>query len=306
MTSTASPLNIAVMGAGAVGCYFGGMLARAGHRVTLIGRPHHVEAINRDGLRMETTRFDETIPLASTSDVGAVSDAQLVLFCVKSGDTEMAGQLIKPYLPKQTVVLCMQNGCDNDVRLRAVLDEAEVVAAVVYVGAEMAGPGHLKHHGRGELLLDPVRNIADLATIFNEAEIPAQLSDDVRGQLWLKLTLNCAYNAISAISLKPYGETVGSPGVQDVMRDVVNECLAIAKCEGITVPGDVNIAVRKLVEAMPKQMASTAQDLMRGKPTEIDFLNGHVVRRGKALGIPTPANQVLWALVKLVEHKSAS
>ncbi|HUR90121.1 MAG TPA: 2-dehydropantoate 2-reductase [Ramlibacter sp.] len=296
-------MKVAVMGAGAVGCYFGGMLARAGHDVTLIARPQHVEAINRDGLRMDTKTFDEHVRLKASSDPAAIKGAQLVLFCVKSGDTEAAGMQIKPYIGTEAVVLCLQNGCDNDQRLRTVLTEPEVAAAVVYVGTEMLGAGHVKHHGRGELVIDPVRNIPDLARAFEAAGIPTQVSDNVRGQLWLKLILNCAYNAISAIARKPYGETVPGVGVKDVMRDVVDEALAVAKAEGVNVPGDVDAAVRRIVETIPQQYSSTAQDIIRGKPTEIDYLNGHIVRRGKELGVKTPANQALWAMVKLIEAK---
>jgi len=301
--TTTSPLKVAVMGAGAVGNYFGGMLARAGHDVTLVARPQHVEAIERDGLRMDTKTFDEYVRVKASSAPSAVQGAQLVLFCVKSGDTESAGEEIKPYVGKDTVVLCLQNGVDNDVRLRGVLTQSEVIGCVVYVGAEMAGAGHLKHHGHGELVIDKVRNIPGLDQVLIDAGISTQVSDNVRGMLWLKLILNCAYNAISAIARKPYGETTYSVGIKDVMRDLVDECLAVAKAEGVAVPGDVDAAVRSIVEKLPQQYASTAQDIMRGKPTEIDYLNGHIVRRGKALGVKTPANQALWALVKLIEAK---
>lgn len=298
---TTSRLQIAVMGAGAVGCYFGGMLARAGHDVTLIARPRHVEAIVRDGLHMETRTFDEYVPVKASSDPAAVEDAQLVLFSVKSGDTERVGHEIEPYVGTEALVLCLQNGCDNDQRLRAVLAKPEVAAAVVFLGSEMRAPGVVKHHGSGELVIDAIRTIPGLARIFEAAAIPTRVSDNVRGELWLKLIINCAYNAISALARKPYGETVPSPGVRDVMRDVIDECLAVATAEGITVPGDVDAAVWRIVETIPQQYSSTAQDILRGKPTEIDYLNGHVVGRGKALGISTPANQVLWAMVKLIE-----
>ena len=125
----------------------------------------------------------------------------------------------------------------------------------------------------------------------------------MRGELWAKLTLNCAYNAVSAITQLPYGKTVVGVGVQDVMRDVVTECLAVAKADGVQVTGDVYQAVAKLAGSMPDQSSSTAQDLARGKPTEIDYLNGFIVKRGELLGVPTPANRVLWALVKLLENK---
>lgn len=303
MSVSTSPLKVAVMGAGAVGCYFGGMLARAGHEVTLIARPAHVEAIRREGLRMETRTFDEQVKLRADTQAQAAQGADVVLFCVKSADTEEAGRQLKPFLRDGALLVCLQNGVDNADRLRAVLPGHAVAAAVVYVATEMAGPGHLKHHGRGELVIEPAPGSDVLAQALVAAGVPTELSPDVRGALWMKLILNSAYNAISAIARKPYGDCVHSAGVWDVMRDVVDECVAVAKAEGVRLPGDPHAVVPKLVESMPAQFSSTAQDLMRGKPTEIDYLNGYVVRRGEALGIATPANRVLWALVKLIEAK---
>lgn len=303
MSRPAAPLNVAVVGAGAVGCYFGGMLARAGHHVTLIARPQHVEAIRRDGLRMETKTFDERVRVQADSDAQAVRGADVVLFCVKSMDTEATGRQIAPHLAADAVVLCLQNGVDNADRLRTVLPRHEVGAAVVYVGTEMAGPGHVKHHGRGELVIDASRVSERLAQAFVAAGVPTEVSSDVRGALWQKLVLNCACNAISAIAQMPYGPLVKAPGIPQVIDDVIAECLAVARAEGVHVPGDVHAAVRRIIETIPAQYASTAQDLARGKPTEIDYLNGFVDRRGEALGIPTPVNRTLWALVKLLESK---
>ncbi|UUZ66065.1 2-dehydropantoate 2-reductase [Polaromonas sp. P1-6] len=297
-------MKVAVMGAGAVGCYYGGMLARAGHEVVLIARPQHVEAIARDGLRMETKTFDEHVRLAASTEASAVQSAQLVLFCVKSTDTESAGAQIRPHLAPDALVLCLQNGVDNADRLRTVLPQHAVAAAVVYVATEMAAPGHVKHHGRGELVIEPASASEAVAQALIAAGVPTEVSSNVRGALWAKLILNCAYNAVSAITQLPYGKTVQGEGVKDVMRDVVAECLAVAQAEGVQVPGDVDAAIRKIAETMPSQFSSTAQDLARGKRSEIDYLNGLIVRRGEALGINTPANRVLWALVKLMESKS--
>lgn len=302
MTNT---MKVAVMGAGAVGCYFGGLLARAGHDVTLIARPQHVEAIGRDGLRMETRAFDERVRVAARADAAAVQGADLVLFCVKSTDTEAAGAQLRPFLASDALVLCLQNGVDNAERLRTVLPPQQVAAAVVYVATEMAGPGHVKHHGRGELVIEPSARSAEAARALAAAGVPTEVSANVRGALWAKLIINCAYNAVSAIAQRPYGENVASAGIPEVMSDVVDECLAVARAEGVQLPGDMHEAVRRLVETMPTQSSSTAQDLARGKPTEIDHLNGLVVRRGAAHGIPTPVNRVLWALVKLLERPRA-
>jgi 2-dehydropantoate 2-reductase len=139
---------------------------------------------------------------------------------------------------------------------------------------------------------------------LSAAGVPTEVSNNVRGALWAKLILNCAYNAVSAIAQLPYGKTVAGAGVQDVMADVVAECLAVAQADGVQVAGDVHAAVANLAGSMPNQSSSTAQDLARGKPTEIDYLNGLIVQRGEALGIATPANRVLWAMVKLLESKN--
>ena len=299
--------KVAVMGAGAVGCYYGAMLARAGHEVVLIARPQHVEAIARNGLRLETAHFDESVRLAASPDASAVEGADVVLFCVKSTDTESAGASIRPFLKADALVLCLQNGVDNADRLQAVLPQHNVAAAVVYVATEMAGPGHVKHNGRGELVLAPSRSASvsseALAKALVGAGVPTEISRNVRGALWAKLTLNCAYNAVSAITQLPYGKTVAGAGIDAVTRDLVAECLAVAAAEGVEMPGDINAAVRKIAETMQSQYSSTAQDLARGKRTEIDYLNGFIVRRGEVLGVDTPANRVMWALVKLLESK---
>jgi 2-dehydropantoate 2-reductase len=167
----------------------------------------------------------------------------------------------------------------------------------------MAGSGHVRHHGRGELVIEPSHASVAVAAALTAAGIPTQVSDNVRGALWLKLILNCAYNALSAITQLPYGRVVAGEGVTQVMRDVVDEVMAVATAEGVRLPGDAHAAAAQLVETMPAQFSSTAQDLARGKRTEIDYLNGLVARRGAALGIPTPVNRTLWALVKLLEDK---
>ena len=309
MTKTLT-LKVAVMGAGAVGCYYGAMLARGGHDVVLIARPQHVEAIAKRGLRLQTARFDEHVHLAASTEASAVQGADVVLFCVKSTDTESAGALIRPFLKADALVLCLQNGVDNADRLSAHLPQHDVAAAVVYVATEMAGPGHVKHNGRGELVIAPSTSAAvsseALARALVAAGVQTEISSNVRGALWAKLTLNCAYNAVSAITQLPYGKIVPGMGIKEVIRDLVAECLAVALAESVQMPGDMDAAVRKIAETMQSQYSSTAQDLARGKRSEIDYLNGFIVRRGDALGIATPANRVMWALVKLLESKQQS
>jgi 2-dehydropantoate 2-reductase len=297
-------MRIAVMGAGAVGCYYGGMLSRAGHHVILIGRPQHVEAIRRHGLLMDTTDFRAHVPVRASSEVSDIQGASLVLCCIKSNDTENAAAMMAPFVGNDTIVLSLQNGVDNAKRLHAQLLRT-VYPAVVYVAVEMLGPGHLKHHGRGELVVGPSAMSAEMLADFSKAGVPVHVSDNVVGELWAKLILNCAYNAISAITKLPYGILFENEGARDLMRMVVNECLAVAQRESITLPGDSWQGVERIAATMSGQLSSTAQDLMRGRRSEIDHLNGYIVRRGRSLAIDTPANQTLYYIVKLLEWQGA-
>jgi len=199
--------RIAVMGAGGVGCYYGAMLARAGHEVALVGRAQHVEAVRHAGLRLETKAFDERVKVEASTGAEAVRGAKLVLFSVKSPDTEAAGRAMAPYLERDAAILSLQNGVDNAERLAAALGR-EVIPAVVYVAVEMAGPGHVRHHGRGELVIGRAPQSAAIASTFGAAGVAVEVSDNVMGALWSKLIVNCAYNALSAITQLPYGKLV--------------------------------------------------------------------------------------------------
>ena len=294
-------MKIAIMGAGAVGSYYGGLLARAGHEVTLIGRAGHVAAVLRDGLRLQTLSFDEWVPMRASVDPAAVAAADWVLCCVKSNDTEAAAAALLPHLRDQALVLSLQNGIDNAERLQALLPRQRVQPVLVYAAVELAGPGHLRHHGRGELVIGAGPDSEAIATTFADAGVPVQVLADLRAAQWSKLVVNCAYNALSAISRLPYGRMIRGPGIEATMREAVAECLAVARAEGINLPADLWLQVRALADAMPTQQSSTAQDLARGRRSEIDQLNGHVVRRGAALGVPTPVNRTLHALVRLLE-----
>ena len=293
-------MKIAVMGAGAVGSYYGAMLARAGHEVTLIGRQRHVDEVLRAGLLLQTKDFEARVCMNASTSAQGVRGAELVLFCVKSTDTEAAGAELAPHLDARALVLSLQNGVDNAARLQSLLKQ-RVAPAVVYVATEMAGPGHVKHHGRGELVVPP--EVGALKDTFFRAGVPLQISDNVIGALWAKLVVNCAYNALSAITQLPYGRLVQGEGVEALMRDAVDECLAVARACGVALPGDMHETVPGIARTMPSQYSSTAQDLASGKRTEIDHLNGYVVRKGEALGIPTPVNRALHTLVKLMEKR---
>lgn len=302
---------ITVVGAGAIGCYFGGMLARAGMPVTLIGRSTHVEAIKRGGLHFLSRGVDARIQVAASTDMAAIGTARLVLFCVKSLDTEAAARAMTPHLAPDAVILSLQNGVDNAERIQA--HAANVVMPVlVYAAATMPAPGAVQHTGGGDLVVGLTgqshgddamqRRMGEIVALFTAAGVPIRVSDNIEGELWTKLVMNCAYNAVSALGRSSYGRMVAMPEVRAVMVEAVGEAMAVAKAKGIRLPDDLVEAAIKLADAMPQTMSSTAQDIGKGRRTEIDHLNGYVVCQGETLGIATPVNRTLHALTKLLEQ----
>ena len=294
-------MQVAVIGAGAVGCYYGGLLLRAGHEVTFIGRQPHVDAINAHGLLLETATFSERLPARAATDTAALALPDLVLVCVKSADTEQAGRSLAGRLRPETLVLSLQNGVDNAPRLGAVTGHA-VIPVVVYVGSEMAGPGHIRHHGGGDLAIGASSASEALAQTLQAAGIRTTISGDIAVTLWSKLVINCAFNALSAVANIAYGPMLEVEGTKDVVAGAVQEAIAVARACGVALPDDLIGQIMKIPANMPNQMSSTAQDLARGKPSEIDFLNGYVVRKGAELGIATPTNQALQVMVKLAQR----
>jgi len=297
-------MKVAVMGAGSVGCYYGALLAQAGATVTLVGRAVHVDAIQARGLILETATGQSAVRLRATTEAAGVAGADVVLFCVKSGDTETVGRTIAPFLTPDAAVLSFQNGVDNPERLQAVLGRP-VVPVAVYVATGMPGPGHVQHYGRGDVVMGPFPRSAEVAALFAAAGIPTEVSDRALNALWGKLIVNCAYNALSAITRLPYGRLLAVPGIDAVMTDLVAECVAVAQASGIAVARDILTQVLALAATMPDQVSSTAQDLSRGRASEIAHLNGFILREGQAAGIATPVNQALTALVRAAEARDA-
>jgi 2-dehydropantoate 2-reductase len=284
------------------------MMAQSGVPVTLVGRPAHVEAIARDGLRVESTRFDRRIRVDASTDLAAVRGATLVFLAVKTVDTETTARSLMPFIDPEATIVTLQNGVDGAERVRAATGLL-ALPAVVYVAVEMAGAGHVKHTGRGDLVLgDPrsdgsrEREIADIAALLQRADIPCTISDDIERDLWIKLIMNCAFNAISALTLARYGEIARTPATRDVACRAVAETVAVAHAAGVRLPDtDFVAAALRLAQTMAEALSSTAQDIVRGRRTEIDSLNGYVASRGTVLGVDTPVNATLHALVRLRE-----
>ena len=309
--------HIAVVGAGAVGSFYGAMLARAGHRVTLIGRPAHAQAIKRDGLKLDLAKSPriETVQIEASSEFSSLQTADLVLFCVKSTDSASVALQIDPYLAPHALIMSLQNGVENAALIAQQIPHA-VIPCVVYVASEITAPGCVKHHGRGDLvigtmqpsrLIDPQKTLQEIVELFGSAQVPVQISQNVMAELWSKLMINCAFNAISGLAQIQYGKLAALASVRSTQTALVKEVIAVAHADGIHLSEAIALqAVEQISVTMGSQKSSTAQDMARSKPSEIDHLNGFIVRRGQALGVATPVNQALFALVKLVESTYTS
>jgi 2-dehydropantoate 2-reductase len=299
--------RIAVVGAGAVGGYFGGMFARAGAPIILIGRRHFADAVNATGLAVDKSQGQERIRVAATTEMSAIRDCSLILFSVKANDTEETAKQIAPLLQPDATVVCLQNGVDNADRIRAAA-KVVVLSAAVYVAVSVPEPGRVKHLARGDLIIGPPsERTTEIANVFNRAAISCRISENIEGELWVKLLCNCALNAISALGHARYGQIAQSADAKHVMEDIVDEVLQVAQAGGVILPGIRDresgmAAAMEIATQMAGAFSSTAQDLSRGRPTEIDALNGYISRHGTELGVPVPVNHALFTLVKLAER----
>jgi 2-dehydropantoate 2-reductase len=255
---------------------------------------------------LDTLSFKADVPVEASTEIEAAQDADVVLFCVKTTDNRATARALAPLLKPGCIVLSLQNGVDNVEQLR---HAAGIVAfqAVVYVAASVPEPGRIKHVGRGDLVLGPETSATQaLSALFIRAGIDCRISDNIEGELWTKLIVNCALNAVSALGRADYGRIAGHAAARELVATIIAETLAVARAARVVLPRmdtvDTAMSGAMMIAAqMTQAMSSTAQDLARGKCTEIDALNGYIARRGAELGVPTPVNQALFALVKLVE-----
>jgi len=310
MSNSAAWPKVAVVGAGAVGGYFGGMLARAGASVTFIGRPAFVDAVKKHGLFLDTLQFQEHVRIEASADLSAARGAEIVLFCVKTTDNTATAKALASILASNAIVVSLQNGVDNvEQILAAGIPKAE--PCVVYVAASVPEPGHIKHVGRGDLVFGSNEAAKKVADLFSRASVSVRVVDNIQKELWAKLLANCAYNGVSALSRAKYGRIAADPQIWKLVEGLIVELLLVAKAVGIDLgsledPSESFALAKKIGTNMTEALSSTAQDLIRGKRTEIDSLNGFITRRGMALGIPTPLNHTVWSLIKLAESAAES
>src|SRR5438876_64391 len=295
-------MHIVVMGAGGVGGYFGAKLARAGETVTLIARGEHPTAIQRDGLRIRSSVEGESVVrLAAVEDVRGLSAAEVILFCVKSFDTETAAERIRPIVGPDTAVLSLQNGIDNEDTIDEILGPGHAMGGVAQVFAAIDRPGVIAHHFAGRIIFGELdRRLTpraeSLARAFARAAIDAELSTDIRRALWEKYVLICAVAGMTALTRCPIGVIRDTPECWRMLRAIVEEIVALAAAaKAGLAPGIVDQTMQTATAIAPGNFSSLYQDLNRSKRLELEALHGHAVRLGERFGVATPAVAAVYA-----------
>ncbi len=298
-------MRILVVGAGGVGGYFGGRLARAGLPVTVLARGAHLEAIRRDGLRVRSAIEGEWV-----AKVEAVETAEghgpfdVALVCVKSFDTAAAVAAIGPALAPGAAVVSLQNGVDNEETIDAVLGPGHAVGGIAYVFATIEAPGVIVHRFAGRLVLGeldgrPSPRVEAVRAAFQAAGVPAEIAPDVRRALWEKYLFISAQAGVTALARAPIGTIRAVPETWRMYRLILEELAAVARAAGVRLGDDVVEATLRAASAVaPDATSSLHHDLTHGRPLELEALHGHAVRLGERLGVPTPTVFAVYAALK--------
>ncbi|SMB98460.1 ketopantoate reductase [Thermanaeromonas toyohensis ToBE] len=301
-------MKIVVLGAGAMGSLFGGLLAEAGQEVWLVDVwQEHVEAINSRGLIIVTPTEERTIKVRAVTNPRAAGEADLVLLFVKSYSTEEALQHGLAVIGQHTVVLTLQNGVGNAEKIERIVGRDKVLVGSTSFGANVMGPGKICHAGSGETYLGELdgsitERLRVIASIFDKADLKPVVTDNVVGVLWTKLLANVGINALTALLKVRNGQLLDITPAQVLMEKAVAEALRIVEAKGIKlVVEDPMEYVKKVAYATGNNISSMRQDVERLRRTEIDVINGAIVKEGETLGIPTPYNETLLLLIKALE-----
>jgi len=295
-------MRIVVLGAGAIGSLYAAKLA-AHHRVTVLARPAHADAIARDGLRL-VGRESGTFQVDAVTSIDHVPDADLFLLTTKVNDNASVAGALANRIARPTAVLCVQNGLGGEAIVKDILgDRAVVLRAITQFGAIFQAPGLIDYKVQGYTVIERGSGSDELASLLTASGLDGRISDRIDYEVWRKLVFNCVINPITSI----VGGEVGS--IADTRLDplkqlVIDECLAVAAASGVHLEFDVLAALRDIF-GPSRNIASMRQDLMRGKATEIDYMNGAVVERGRRLGIDCPVNGALVAVIKAMERSGS-
>lgn len=300
-------MRIAAMAAGAVGGYFGGRLAAAGHEVFFIARGGQLAALRANGLRIESTLGDLHLPkVNASSDPKDVGTVDIVLFAVKLWDTEAAAEMARVLVAPATRIITLQNGVDSVERIAPLLGSENVVGGVAYIASTLSAPGVVTHTsqfaqmrcGRVDRRADPP--LTAFAETAQAAGIDIALSDSIDAERWKKFVFLVGLSAATGATRHPLGPILADPDTRNFFYKLMQEVVAVGRAKGVALPEDFADDRMQFAQAAPPGFkASLLHDLERGNRLELDWLSGKVVEFGRALGIPTPANDAAYAVLKL-------
>lgn len=298
-------MRICVFGAGGVGGYFGGLLARSGAEVTFVARGEHLRALQARGLILRTVRESFTIPVKATDEPRTIGPVDLVLFCVKSYDTESAGRALPDLLAPGGVVLTLQNGIDNEEKLEAFVGKGRVLGGAAYILSTITEPGVITQTGGpckivfGELTEASTERGRRTLEACRKAGFPCELTMNIRKVLWEKFLFICALGGMTAVTRLPLGEILGHPETREMFREIMVEIHALARAAGVALEEDLVPRMLTFAEALDKgSRSSLYHDLATGRRLELDALNGTVVELGQRHRVPTPMNFAITACLR--------
>jgi 2-dehydropantoate 2-reductase len=300
-------MHFAVMAAGALGGYFGARLAAAGHDVVFIARGANLEAIKTKGLKVESVHGDLHLPSPNvTDDPAKIGPVDTVLFAVKLWDTEKAAEQALPLVGPDTRVITLQNGVDNAERLAPILGADNVVAASAYIAAVISAPGVVSHTSKfarivcGRIDGRPDARLKAFTDAAQAAGIDIELSETIDRERWQKFVLLVGLSGATATTRKPLGPILEDPDTRGFFHNLMREVVAVGRAKGVSLPADFADDRMRFAESLPPSFkASLLHDLERGNRLELDWLAGKVVEFGRALSVPTPANEAVYAILKL-------
>jgi 2-dehydropantoate 2-reductase len=298
-------MRIAILGSGGVGGYFGGRLAATGTDVTFIARGAHLAALRERGLRIESPRGNIQVPrVSATDDPAEVGPVDIVFFSVKLYDTDAATRMLPPLLGPQTLVVSFQNGVDSvDVLTRAV-GRAHVAGGTAYVYAAIAEPGLIRHTAMGRLIFGPLDGarsplLEQLLEACRTAGFDATLSDHIMADIWAKFARLTVFSGLTAVTRCPIGRLRDDAGLSEMMRGALRESISVARAKGVPLGDDLVDEVQVGTAALPPNTRSSMlEDLERGRPLELPWLSGAVVRMGKEVGVDTPIHRFIATVLK--------
>jgi 2-dehydropantoate 2-reductase len=302
-------MRIAVMGSGAVGGYFGAKLAAAGHEVAFIARGKHLAALQESGLKVTSPNGDLNIRQAQFSaETQEVGKVELILFCVKSYDTETAAEAIKPMVSDKTTILSLQNGIDNPAKLAQFYSADKILPAVVYVGAQISAPGVIRHSNGGRIIFGQMDGAVGgatktLAQTLTAAAIPCEASHEIGKVQWTKLLWNAPFCAISCLALANTKQIVESPSLTQLALDCMTEVEAAARTQGVQLKRQQFNDTIEFSKTLGDFKPSMLQDLEANKPLEYAAFNGIVVELLEGAGQPAPINKTFHTMLKFLDEK---